>query len=84
MTMAADTLAGGGKHCGLSKDAGRGELHIGEGGASRAFICSNRMRDSFILKDSLVAAQPKAEIGCFAAVNFRKKEFKVCHGREEL
>ena len=76
-------LAGGSKFCGLSKDVGRGELNTGEGGASRKVVCFDRMRDSLILKYSLETAEPKAEIGGFAAVKFREEEFKVCHGRKE-
>ena len=76
-------LASGGKFCRLSKDAGRGDLNTGEGGASREIVWCDRMRDSLILKNSLEAAEPKAEIGGFAAVKFREEELKVCHARKE-
>jgi hypothetical protein len=66
-------LASGGEFCGLSKDAGRGELNTGEGGASREIVWFDGMRDSLILKDSLKATEPKAEIRGFAAVKFREK-----------
>jgi hypothetical protein len=73
-------LAGCGKCSRFSKDSGRRELNAGESGASGYIGGFDSMRDSLILKHSLEAAEPKAEIGILVAVKFRQEKFKVCHG----
>jgi hypothetical protein len=81
-------LAGRGIFSRFSKDSrrsgkGREELNTGEIGASGGIGWLDSMRDALILKHSLEATEPKAEIGILVAVKFREEKFKVCHGWRE-
>ena len=80
-------LTGCGEFCRLGKGTGGRELNSGEGGTRNEFLGLNGIRNALVLDNSLDAAELKAEIGGFAAIEFREKEFKVCHGwkkRKEL
>jgi hypothetical protein len=82
-------LAGRGIFSRFSKDSrrsgkGREELNTGEIGASGGIGWLDSMRDALILKHSLEATEPKAEIGILVAVKFRRRSLKSVMAEESV